>query len=439
MKLLLHIGTEKTGTTSFQRWLQRNNEKLRASGVWHCQSLGLPDNRAMAVMGRRGDDPDDGFYFFGIHSAEDHAAFVERMSAALKAEIAEASAAGSRVFVISGEHMQSRLHEQDMVDRVAAILTPLFDDITVVCVLRPQLDALLSLASTEARVGLKVTRRRFEWIDPQSHYFNYRSLLERWANAFGKEAILPVPLRRNPKIVDFFTQWMELSSDDFEEQPRTNEALDYRTIAFSNQLDLPSFTKEGVVNPNRNIFYEDLPKDNPLSLGRDFAKALQVRFDGENGRLAAAWPTVTTEDLTPDWSRYPEQGTADLLEGCDTGPVLRYVVQRLNAELHLSRAQTDFQRALLARREGRPDEALEYLEKARNRVRDAAFFGPLAENARWLEDDLNGLADAIRNEEKASADSSETQSTADESAVPSADKDQRKPGPLGRLFNSRDR
>jgi hypothetical protein len=33
MKLILHIGTHKTGTTSLQAWLANNREALAANGV----------------------------------------------------------------------------------------------------------------------------------------------------------------------------------------------------------------------------------------------------------------------------------------------------------------------------------------------------------------------------------------------------------------------
>ena len=396
MKLVLHIGTEKTGTTSLQRWVIRNREALIGEGSWPCEALGLPDNRALAVMARKGDDPEDGFYRFGIHSPEQHAAFVERTRHALAEEVRAASDAGARVFLISNEHLQSRLYSQEMVDRVAEEVKRLFDDIEVICVLRPQIDAVLSLASTEARVGMKVNRRRFEWVDPAVHYFNYLGLLQRWAGPFGAERVLPIPFRRQPNIVAFFRSYFKLKRDDYVTLPRSNQGLDYRAVAFSNILDLHVFQSEGVVNPNRTIFFDDLPMEESLTLSRDFAQELHARFVAGNAAIAAAWPSITAEDLTPDWSRYPEVGTVDLLDTCDIGPVMRYVVQRLNAELHIARAQTEHQRARAAQAHGRLDNAVAFLEKADRKLDDAALFAPMAERAKALKKEFGDTAARVR-------------------------------------------
>lgn len=374
MHLVLHIGTEKTGTTSVQAFFRENRARMLSDGVWHAESLGGPDHRGLAVLARRGDDPDDAFHRFHIHSPEDHARFVAETTERLRAEIAAAKATDARTFLISNEHLQSRLYDQESVARVADLLRPLFDSHEVLCVLRPQIEAVLSLTSTEARVGLEVSRRRFEWVDPTVHYFNYLGLLERWADGFGSETILPVAFNRHRDMIGFFRHHLGLEGDGYQTVRPSNRRLDHRAIAFANRLALPVFLSPGTPNPNRTVFFDDLPVEAPLTLSRDFARDIQARFDPGNAEIAARWPTITLDDLTPDWSRYPEIGTLDQLESCDTGPILRYVVQRLNAELHFSKALTEQQRARVAHFNENYENALRFIDDALANLAAAAMF-----------------------------------------------------------------
>ena len=47
MKAIVHIGTEKTGTTSIQKFLFQNRKKLRNGGFHFLQSAGSTNNRAL--------------------------------------------------------------------------------------------------------------------------------------------------------------------------------------------------------------------------------------------------------------------------------------------------------------------------------------------------------------------------------------------------------
>ncbi|MEO0913121.1 MAG: hypothetical protein AAFY59_09035 [Pseudomonadota bacterium] len=388
MKLVLHIGTEKTGTTSFQRWAYANGDALRRDGVWHSKALTLPDNRALAVIARDPDKAEDGFHLFGITDEASHAAFRAEIEAALAADVAEARAAGMRIYLVSNEHLQSRLFTQEMVDRVAAIMRPHFDEIEVICFLRPQLDTAVSLASTGSRVGLKIQRSQFETLQAGSAYYNFQALLDRWADAFGKENVTPVAFKRNKNTVAYFRERLALSGTDYQPEMRLNSALDFRAIAIGNQLNLPRFLEDGRHNPNRQFYMEEIPFEAPLTLSRDFGMAVHERFEPFNAEIAAAWPEITEEDLTPDWERYPEQGTLDLLEDCDLGPALRYVVQKFNADLYLARAQTDFAKARLADRNRDFEIALSLLDAARKKTEAAAIFEPSAARAAEVQGDI---------------------------------------------------
>ena len=49
MQCILHIGTEKTGTTLIQNWLYANQEALSEQGVFLSEQLGKTNNRLISA------------------------------------------------------------------------------------------------------------------------------------------------------------------------------------------------------------------------------------------------------------------------------------------------------------------------------------------------------------------------------------------------------
>ncbi len=381
MKLVLHIGTEKTGTTAFQVWMHENTEILRKQGVWYAQSLGLPNNRAISVMSRAADEVEDGFHFFGLKTPEDHAAFVRRRTEAFHKDVEAAGAAGAHTYVISNEHCQSRLRTPEMVARLGALVKPLFDEIEVVVFLRPQVDTAQSLASTGSRVGLYTSKEFLKRVRPRAAGYNYLDLLERWANEFGRESVTPVPFKRQPSPVAFFREHLELDPQvDYIPDRRVNQTLDYRVVALMNIIvgedtegparDLPAIY--------RKFFVDEIPAKEPLTLSRREAQLVQARFRNLNRRLAQAWPQVEPGDLVPDWQRYPEVGTFDKLDKADLTEPLRYVVGRFNGELAMSRAKVKLLESREAEAEGDWDAAIAAMNAALRQLSFAREF-PLLE------------------------------------------------------------
>ena len=61
MDLFLHIGMEKTATTSTQRWFADNRAALRAQGVAYSRVLGLITHRKLCLWSLNADRDDNGF------------------------------------------------------------------------------------------------------------------------------------------------------------------------------------------------------------------------------------------------------------------------------------------------------------------------------------------------------------------------------------------
>ncbi|MBN8999498.1 MAG: hypothetical protein J0H54_08890, partial [Rhizobiales bacterium] len=178
-RIYLHIGIEKTGTTSLQAFLRENHFALQ--------------QRGLDYVGR-----DDSPYFEGIAhgplaacllpqapefvSAAKHAP-ADGVLAALRRDI---DAAGSAV-VLSSEHFSSRIREVEPVRRLAAALAG--HEVRIVCYVRRQDDLALAGYTTAVRAG---RRDPFDAREALlgGWYYDLRRMLALWAGVFGRESMI---------------------------------------------------------------------------------------------------------------------------------------------------------------------------------------------------------------------------------------------------------
>lgn len=203
-RAILHIGTEKTGTTALQMAFRREAERLAALGVRY------PDFRMLnhAALAFAAADAEAGVQDLGPHigllPGETRADFVARLHGWLDSET---RAHPDGRFVFSTEHAQSRLNSVAAVERVRAILSEHFDGIEIAVYLRRWDRMALSYHATAVRNG---TTARFTFNRyAKSPLLDYPGLLDRWAQVFGAEHVHVRVFDRveltNGSILDDFT------------------------------------------------------------------------------------------------------------------------------------------------------------------------------------------------------------------------------------------
>lgn len=341
MQLLLHIGTEKTGTTTFQKWFSENRQALKHQGIWYAKSLGIPNHRKISICARGADRPDDGFWQMGITNPEQYRQFYAQVKKDFDREVEEALKQKCRYFIISNEHLHSRMTSDRMVHQVKDFIGTRFQSIQIIVHLRPQVDVAVSLASTASRVGKKVNRAFFEKIDPNGHYFNYNFLISLWESVFTTKDILIIPFKKSPCITNFFIEKLGIKTNHLADINRENEAVDVRTMALVNVLNIPKFDRNNKLNRNREIFIDALPKNEKLAIGIDLAKSVQAKFNDSNAEVVNKRQEIEFEDLQPDWKKYDIPSNIDILDyQCPFSEQLNALVQHYNAELKIERART---------------------------------------------------------------------------------------------------
>jgi hypothetical protein len=189
LKAIVHIGTEKTGTTSIQRYLYQNRAKLKGAGFHFLQCAGKKNNQALPAYCLDEHRRDDYFRDRGIQTLEQRQEFQRRFVKAFDREIRGLPQHVTTV-IMSSEHFHSRIRTEAELDNLSKLLTPYFDEIKIVCYLREQATTCQSYYSTHLKSGGTESFSEFlERCRPENTYFNYHEMLANWERGFGFESL----------------------------------------------------------------------------------------------------------------------------------------------------------------------------------------------------------------------------------------------------------
>ena len=262
MRIFLHIGAEKTGTSSIQRFFKANRDILRSRSILYSKVAGFENHMALSAAAQNDEKMDDLRMVFEL----DTPAKVREFRTSLSIKLAEeARESGCSTLVFSGEHCSSRLVGVTEVEMLAGILRPISRDIVVVVYIRRQDDFLCSSYSTDVKSGFtgEITLPSAQL--RQARY-DYYELLRRWSSVFGRENILcriyDTDRLKGGDVVEDFVDTMGLAmDDDYVRPPRVNESLDVAALEFLRLFNktVPRF-KDNKVNRQRGNIVQMLEK-----------------------------------------------------------------------------------------------------------------------------------------------------------------------------------
>lgn len=185
MRCVLHIGTEKTGTTIIQDWLYSNQKILSENGVYLSDQIGKTNNRLLPAFFH--DQLDDWSMQHRITSIEQKAEYFKDFSETLVSEI-QLAADKHHTFVITSEHFHSRLRTKEEVQNLGEFLSANFSEVKIVCYFRNQFDVAVSWYSTALKNSSVENLDDFiEQASPNNYYYNYLAIADLWQEQFGFE------------------------------------------------------------------------------------------------------------------------------------------------------------------------------------------------------------------------------------------------------------
>jgi hypothetical protein len=231
--LTLHIGTEKTGSTSIQRFLAKNRVRLQEAGVLFPLAPGLDNQRALTAIAEENLEDSALQEIFDIQTPDDLQRFRQDLHGKLEKELREARC--SHV-VMSNEHCSSRLRDPAQVEYLRTFLGEFFDRIRILVYIRRQDDFLVSTYSTMVKTG-RTNPIHVPSARGQLRRYDHWDLLSRWAEIFGRENIICRKYDRSELvdgdiIHDFGAQAGVPTTPDYERPVMTNESLDAEALEF---------------------------------------------------------------------------------------------------------------------------------------------------------------------------------------------------------------
>lgn len=219
--LFLHIGTEKTGTTTLQAFLHHNARRLSELSFWY------PNDQETSYFQHRAHFPIAGSllsYEPDFVSPKKHL----RRRDAVPDFLRDARECATSRAILSCEHFSSRVHEISTLAEFRNELSTVFDTIKIVCYIRAQPDLALSAYSSNVQGGRR-ERLSPDEVNPDNAYYNFVSMLDLWTSVFGHENLIV---------------------REFDREKLTNGDI---CCDFCNVLDIPFETLERVNDENRAI------------------------------------------------------------------------------------------------------------------------------------------------------------------------------------------
>ena len=189
-KCILHIGTEKTGTTSIQALLNANRSKLLKQGFYLPKSMGPNEHIDLVSLIVNSKKKFSRRKALELHSPEKVEAHKKEIAAKIHAELKKAAPAGG-ILIITSERLFSMVTGESEIKALRELLNAYCETIEIVCYIRPQHEFATSLYSTMLRKGINREKvlPQFKKTTRESRKYNYNKVLLFWQAHFPKAEI----------------------------------------------------------------------------------------------------------------------------------------------------------------------------------------------------------------------------------------------------------
>lgn len=259
-KLILHIGTEKTGTTSIQAFLKRNRALFQKDRIYIPLSPmdDSGNHRWLPLLANELDYVDDFVISRGLQDPDARKLILKKKEEELIRECKNATKSCD-YFIFSSEHFQSRLRNIEEINRLRDLLEILFEDITIVLYIRDPLKTAVSLLSTAVKTGGLPYHLPLPASDS---YFlnvcNHDQTVKKWSTCFSRHKLV---IRRFDKkklingdiIDDFFSfNFPKLNIAYYNRPPISNESLSLTGMKFLHRMNTVfPLIVDGKINKDR--------------------------------------------------------------------------------------------------------------------------------------------------------------------------------------------
>lgn len=253
MKFFLHIGTEKTGTTAIQRFLEINRSLLDGYGYGTTEKMWY--SHYLSIIAYDLDRRDGMTRSNEIYTDKDLLAYQKKVKSLLLSEIKKNNCPN---FIFSSELIQSRLTKINELQRLKNILVELGgDEFKIIIYIRNPIDTANSLYSTAVKFGSVEDSPPTPGNPYYQRVCNHQKTLEDFGIVFGEENLIPrLYDGKDFKNGSLFEDFIEAIGGTWDQKyiipPKINESLSEFGIKLLSRFNkkVPRFI-DGRLNPKR--------------------------------------------------------------------------------------------------------------------------------------------------------------------------------------------
>ncbi|MCU0524006.1 MAG: hypothetical protein MUF72_04190 [Elainella sp. Prado103] len=291
MKAFVHIGTEKTGTTSLQHFFANNRHLLGSQGFSYPKALGEVNHLALAAYAFQ-DVLNDQFLCKNL--ALKTQGDVQRFRQDLRSKLLEeVKSSNTDKIILSNEHCSSRLTSPDEITALRDLLESVVEEIELIIYLRRQDSFLLSSYSTFIKSGNIKSLTIPSGALLKNHY-DYWEILEKWHSIFAKHKIVVRVFEKGQLIdndlIKDFSRIIGLQVDSSFDIPDSyyNVSLDPDCIEFLRLLNI-RFRQMGNVNVRRANLIKllgEISSNERMGLDEDELSSFMQHLEPSNSKVA---------------------------------------------------------------------------------------------------------------------------------------------------------
>lgn len=326
-RAVIHVGTEKTGTTSLQSVLAENRDWLRGHGILFPKSAGKVNHTRLVACAEDDRVTDNIKAHIMASRKESEGQMRKNLRASLKRELS--SGEPWHTLVLSSELIHSRLHTKSEIKRLISFIADSVDQISILAILRRQDQLAVSRFSTAIRAGHAgfydvfddIAEHAYFRLPPQrdvsdfSYYYDYENLINRFAPFVG-DADIDLKLYhvdgRKTDPVQILAEVLQLDFSHLAAStPILNPAMSAEAQFVISQINkriashLPSGKRDSRYIALKRQIEADLTGP-PRQIPRAEAQAFLARFETSNERLRSRFFPERKTLFDTDFSMYPE-------------------------------------------------------------------------------------------------------------------------------------
>jgi hypothetical protein len=212
MKAILHIGQQKTGSTSLQYFWEKNRKQLLKKGVLYPKSLG--NNKQVKIF-------------------TEHEQIVDPDSSVVKAFLKERDKGEISTVLLSEENLY--VCKPHIKEHIKQFLLTHFEEIEIVVYLRRQEEHIPShyQQAVKGKVGLSLSQWINKMVKIKKHYYQYDQVLGVWAALLPQAEIIVVPFSivKEQSLYTHCLSYLKIDSDGLSmDVSSLNQSWDRRSI-----------------------------------------------------------------------------------------------------------------------------------------------------------------------------------------------------------------